>query len=115
MKNYFRVSKYRNMMMRAYRKREPQKDMWGIGSYSALCEKEDGQTYIPGSIEKHLTRVKKCLSKGIDQFLKRKSVSKEHKLQLEHFKRELMYVGGSNGISKIVEFILDATQLYKEY
>ncbi len=94
---------------------EPARDSWGINAFAALCNKEDGHNYIPGSIDKHLQRTKSCLVKGLDQFINRKSVSQHHKMQLQQLKNYLEGVASSEGILEIVKSTLEITLSYKEH
>ena len=115
MSNYNQISNYRILMQRAYQKPETGRDTWSINSYAGLCNKEAGHNYIPGSIESLLSKTKQKLERGLDQFIKRRSVSKEHKEQLINLKDRIRLIGSSEGIASVVDSALEITRPYKEF
>ncbi|PIB34975.1 hypothetical protein BFP72_06000 [Reichenbachiella sp. 5M10] len=115
MDNYMKVQSYKILMMRAHRKNEIGRDTWGVNAFAAICAREEGNSYIRGSLEKYLTKVRKSLEKGIDKFINRKSVKPEHKLLLAQIKHRLCMVSSSVDIEDVVNTVLNITQPYKEY
>jgi hypothetical protein len=115
MNNFIQISNFRILMQRAYQKPETGRDTWGINAYAGLCNKEAGNSYVSGSVEHLPARVKLKVEKGLDQFIKRRSIQAEHKQQLLDLKDRIGLIGSSSGVAEIVDLALEITQPYKEF
>jgi hypothetical protein len=110
---YRKVSSYRNLMHLAYEKPAPARDTWGIDAYSGLCNKEDGSTYINGSIEKRLEKSKGYLIKALDKLQKKRGITKEGKDRLAALRAHIELARSSDSLHLVIEEALDIAAPHK--
>jgi hypothetical protein len=100
---YRKRNSYRTLMHLAHQKPEPAKDTWGVNAFSGLCNKENGHSYIPGSIEKLLERSKAGLIKALDKLQKRRGIPKEGKDRIASLKARVELANSSDYLESIID------------
>jgi hypothetical protein len=101
--SYRKINSYRTLMQLAYQKPEPARDTWGVNAYSGLCNKENGHSYIPGSIEKLLEKSKVGLIKALDKLQKRRGIPKEGKDRLASLRARVELAYSSDSLESIID------------